>query len=204
MPIEMRGSLQGEGLRVAVVVARFNDFITSRLLDGATAALSQYGVVDEDITVVSVPGSFELPFVAKRLVTSNRHDAVVCLGAVIRGETDHYEHVAGEAAKGIGAAGVSSGVPVIFGVLTTDTVEQAINRAGGKERQSRLQRGSHRNRDGESREADRCGIAARWSEPQLCNYLKTKCVGRELPFDKLRANEVFTDPMCGETRRSVF
>ena len=132
MPTEMRGSLQGEGLRVAVVVARFNDFITSRLLEGATAALSQYGVVDEDITVVSVPGSFEIPFVAKRLAASNHHDAVVCLGAVIRGETDHYEHVAGEAAKGIGAAGVSSGVPVIFGVLTTDTVEQAINRAGGK------------------------------------------------------------------------
>ncbi|MDE2718098.1 MAG: 6,7-dimethyl-8-ribityllumazine synthase [Chloroflexota bacterium] len=132
MPIEMRGSLQGEGLRVAVVVARFNDFITSRLLEGATAALSQYGVADEDITVVSVPGSFEIPFVAKRLAESDRQDAVVCLGAVIRGETDHYEHVAGEAAKGIGAAGVSSGVPVIFGVLTTDTVEQAINRAGGK------------------------------------------------------------------------
>ena len=151
MPIEMRGSLQGEGLRVAVVVARFNDFITSRLLEGATAALSQYGVVDEDITVVSVPGSFEIPFVAKRLAASNRHDAVVCLGAVIRGETDHYEHVAGEAAKGIGAAGVSSGVPVIFGVLTTDgaaTVEQAINRAGREERQPWLQRCGHRNRDG--------------------------------------------------------
>ena len=111
MPIEMQGSLQGEGLRIAVIVARFNDFITSRLLEGATAALSQYGVADENITVVSVPGSFELPFVAKRLATSDRHDAVVCLGAVIRGETDHYEHVAGEAAKGIAAAGMSSGVP---------------------------------------------------------------------------------------------
>ena len=132
MPNEMRGSLQGEGLRVAVIVARFNDFITSRLLEGATAAPTQYGVADEEITVVSVPGSFELPFVAKRLATSDRYDAVVSLGAVIRGETDHYEHVAGEAAKGIAAAGMASGVPVIFGVLTTDTVEQAINRAGGK------------------------------------------------------------------------
>ena len=151
MPIEMRGSLQGDGLRIAVIVARFNDFITSRLLEGATDALTQYGVADENITVVSVPGSFEIPFVAKRLATSDRHDAVVCLGAVIRGETDHYEHVAGEAAKGIAAAAMSSGVPVIFGVLTTDTVEQAINRSGWQERQSRLQRRRHRNRDGEPR-----------------------------------------------------
>ena len=132
MPNELKGSLQGEGLRVAVVVARFNDFITSRLQEGAIAALSQYGVADDDITVVSVPGSFEVPFVAKRLAAANKHDAVICLGAVIRGETDHYEHVAGEAAKGIAAAGMASGVPVIFGILTTDTVEQAINRAGGK------------------------------------------------------------------------
>ena len=132
MPNELKGSLQGEGLKVAVVVARFNDFITSRLLEGAISALSQYGVADDDITVVSVPGSFEVPFVAKRLATANKHDAVVCLGAVIRGETDHYEHVAGEAAKGIAAAAMTSGVPVIFGILTTDTVEQAINRAGGK------------------------------------------------------------------------
>ncbi len=132
MPNELKGSLQGEGLKVAVVVARFNDFITSRLQEGAIAALSQYGVADDDVTVVSVPGSFEVPFVAKRLAAANKYDAVVCLGAVIRGETDHYEHVAGEAAKGIAAAGMASGVPVIFGILTTDTVEQAINRAGGK------------------------------------------------------------------------
>ncbi len=132
MPNELKGSLQGDGLKVAVVVARFNDFITSRLQEGAIAALSQYGVADNDVTVVSVPGSFEVPFVAKRLAAANKHDAVVCLGAVIRGETDHYEHVAGEAAKGIAAAGMASGVPVIFGILTTDTVEQAINRAGGK------------------------------------------------------------------------
>ncbi len=132
MPNELKGSLQGEGLKVAVVVARFNDFITSRLQEGAIAALSQYGIADDDVTVVSVPGSFEVPFVAKRLAAANKHDAVVCLGAVIRGETDHYEHVAGEAAKGIAAAGMASGVPIIFGILTTDTVEQAINRAGGK------------------------------------------------------------------------
>lgn len=132
MAIELQGSLQGEGLRVAVVVAQFNDFVTARLLKGARAALSQHGVSEESVTVVSVPGSFEIPAVAKRLAETGKHDAVVCLGAVIRGETDHYGHVAGEAAKGIAAASMSSAVPVIFGVLTTDTVEQAINRAGGK------------------------------------------------------------------------
>ncbi len=133
MSVEMQGGANGEGLRIAIVVANFNDFITARLLDGARAALARNGVRDDDVTVVSVPGSFELPLVAKKLAESKRHDAVISLGAVIRGETDHYEHVAGEAAKGIANAGLSSGVPVIFGVLTTDTLEQAINRAGGKQ-----------------------------------------------------------------------
>lgn len=133
MSVEMQGGTNGEGLRIAIVVANFNDFITSRLLDGARAALARNGVRDDDVTVVSVPGSFELPLVAKKLAESKRHDAVISLGAVIRGETDHYEHVAGEAAKGIANAGLASGVPVIFGVLTTDTLEQAINRAGGKQ-----------------------------------------------------------------------
>ena len=133
MSVEMQGGTNGEGLRVAIVVATFNDFITSKLLDGARAALARHGVRDDDVSVASVPGSFELPLVAKKLAESGQHDAVICLGAVIRGETDHYEHVAGEAAKGIANAGFSSGVPVIFGVLTTDTLEQAINRAGGKQ-----------------------------------------------------------------------
>ena len=132
MSVELQGGANGAGLRVAVVVANFNDFITSRLLEGARAALARAGARDDDITVVRVPGAFELPLVAKRLAESGQQDAVICLGAVIRGETDHYEHVAGEAAKGIAAAALSSGVPVIFGVLTTDTLEQAINRAGGK------------------------------------------------------------------------
>jgi 6,7-dimethyl-8-ribityllumazine synthase len=130
---DIQGEIQGSGLRIGIVVAKFNDFITSRLLEGAKAALSTHGVREEDITVVSVPGSFELPLVARKMAESGRHDAVICLGAVIRGETDHYEHVAGEAAKGIANASVSSGRPVIFGVLTTDTLEQAINRAGGKQ-----------------------------------------------------------------------
>ncbi len=133
MTQEVRGDLRGQGLRVGVVVARFNDFITSRLLDGAKAALSSHGVRDEDITIASVPGSFEIPLTAKKLAGSGRFDAVICLGAVIRGETDHYEHVAGEAAKGISAVALATRVPTIFAVLTTDTLEQAINRAGGKQ-----------------------------------------------------------------------
>ena len=133
MSVELQGGMSGEGLRVGIVVATFNEFITSKLLDGAQAALARHGVRDDDVTVASVPGSFELPLVAKKLAESGQHDAVICLGAVIRGETDHYEHVAGEAAKGIANAGLNSGVPVIFGVLTTDTLEQAINRAGGKQ-----------------------------------------------------------------------
>ena len=133
MSVELQGGMNGEGLRIGIVVATFNEFITSKLLDGAQAALARHGVRDDDVTVASVPGSFELPLVAKKLAESGQHDAVICLGAVIRGETDHYEHVAGEAAKGIANAGLNSGVPVIFGVLTTDTLEQAINRAGGKQ-----------------------------------------------------------------------
>ena len=133
MSVELQGGSNGEGLRIAVVVATFNDFITSKLLEGALAALERHGVRDGDITIARVPGSFELPLAAKKLAESARHDAVICLGAVIRGETDHYEHVAGEAAKGISNASINSGLPVIFGVLTTDTLEQAINRAGGKQ-----------------------------------------------------------------------
>ena len=133
MSRELKGDLQGEGLKIGLVVARFNEFITSRLLEGAEASLASHGVKDDDVTVASVPGSFELPLIAKKMTESGSYDAVICLGAVIRGETDHYEHVAGEAAKGVAAAAASTGVPVIFGVLTTDTVEQAINRAGGKQ-----------------------------------------------------------------------
>ena len=133
MSVELQGGMNGEGLRIGIVVATFNEFITSKLLDGAQAALARHGVRDDDVSVASVPGSFELPVVAKKMAESGQHDAVICLGAVIRGETDHYEHVAGEAAKGISNAGLNSGVPVIFGVLTTDTLEQAINRAGGKQ-----------------------------------------------------------------------
>lgn len=129
---EYTGSLQGQGVKIAVVVARFNEFVTRKLLEGALAALERHGVNEEDISVFWVPGSFELPLVARTQALSGNYDALVCLGAVIRGETAHFEYVAGQAASGIARASLDSGVPVIFGVLTTDTVEQAINRAGGK------------------------------------------------------------------------
>ena len=129
-PVE--GALDGEGLRVGVVAARFNSLITSRLLAGATAALAECGVRDSDITVAWVPGSFELPLVARKMAASGRFDAVVCLGAVIRGETDHYQHISEAAARGVSRAALDTGVPVIFGVLTTDTAEQAIARSGGE------------------------------------------------------------------------
>ena len=132
MSREVKGDLQGKGLRIGVVVARFNELITSKLLEGTESGLARYGVADDDVTVVRVPGSFEIPVTAKTLAETGRYSAVICLGAVIRGETDHYEHIAGEAAKGIANVSLSTGVPVIFGVLTTDTVEQAMNRAGGK------------------------------------------------------------------------
>ena len=132
MTRRIEGELDGEGLRVGVVVARFNSFVTSRLLAGATAALSECGVRDSDVTVAWVPGSFELPLVASRMAASGKFDAVVCLGAVIRGETDHYQHVSEAAARGVSQAALDTGVPVLFGVLTTDTAEQAIARAGGE------------------------------------------------------------------------
>ena len=132
MPKELKVEMNGQGLRVAVVVARFNEFVTKRLLEGAVETLARHGVRDDDITLAWVPGSFELPVVAKSLGQSGQFDAVICLGAVIRGETDHYEMVANQAAAGISAAGRETGIPTVFGVLTTENMEQAINRAGGK------------------------------------------------------------------------
>lgn len=132
MPKEFRVELDGQGLRVAVVAARFNEFVTRQLLTGALETLVHHGVRDEDISLAWVPGSFELPVVAKALGQSGQYDAIICLGAVIRGETDHYEMVANQAASGISAAGRETGVPTIFGVLTTENMDQAINRAGGK------------------------------------------------------------------------
>ncbi|NLG85425.1 MAG: 6,7-dimethyl-8-ribityllumazine synthase [Firmicutes bacterium] len=128
----VEGLLNGQGLRLAIVVSRFNRFITEHLLGGAVDALTRHGVMDEDITVVWVPGAFEIPAVAKRLALSERYHAVICLGAVIRGATPHFEYVAAEVSKGVAAVALESKVPVVVGVLTTDDIEQAIERAGTK------------------------------------------------------------------------
>ncbi len=132
MPKEIKGDLNGQGLKVAVVAARFNEIITRQLLTGAIDTLTRYGVGDQDISVAWVPGAFELPVVAKCMAKTGRYDSIICLGAVIRGETGHYDMVAGHASGGIGSVGMDTGVPVIFGVLTTENMEQAINRSGGK------------------------------------------------------------------------
>ncbi|HEX2063222.1 MAG TPA: 6,7-dimethyl-8-ribityllumazine synthase [Acidimicrobiales bacterium] len=126
------GSLNGAGLRIAVVCSRFNDLVTERLLRGARDALVRHGTDEGSITEAWVPGAFEIPLAAHRLAASGEFDAVVCLGAVIRGATGHYEHVAGQCAAGIQRAQLDTGVPVVFGVLTTDTVDQALERAGTK------------------------------------------------------------------------
>jgi 6,7-dimethyl-8-ribityllumazine synthase len=126
------GNLTGRGLKFALVVGRFNELISTRLYEGAMDSLKRHEVAEEDIDVAWVPGAFEMPLVAGRLAASKKYDAVVCLGAVIRGGTPHFEYVAGEAAKGIAKVTLETGVPVVFGVLTTDTIEQAIERAGTK------------------------------------------------------------------------
>lgn len=125
--------VDGRGMRVAVVVSRFNERITDALLDGARRALRDRGVADDDVAVAWVPGAFELPLVSKHFATSGTCDAVVCLGAVIRGDTPHFDYVAGEAARGLQQAALDTGVPIVFGVLTTDTLQQALDRVGGCE-----------------------------------------------------------------------
>lgn len=126
------GQLSASGLRFAIVVSRFNSFITERLLAGATDALRRSGAADDTVDVVKVPGSWEVPLVAAELARQHRYDAVICLACVIRGETPHFDYVAAEAAKGVAHAASETGVPVAFGVLTTNTLEQAIDRAGAK------------------------------------------------------------------------
>src|SRR5438067_13039418 len=129
---EYQGQLRRDGLRIAIAASRFNDFITERLLSGARDCLVRHGVDAASITTAWAPGAFELPLVAQRFAASGDYDAVICLGAVIRGATGHYEHIAGQCAAGIERAQLDTGVPVVFGVLTTETVEQAIERAGTK------------------------------------------------------------------------
>ena len=126
------GSLSGQGLSLAIVVSRFNRLVTERLLAGAQDALARHGVDQEKVDVAWVPGSMELPLVARRLAERRRYDAIVCLGAVIRGETPHFDYVASQAAAGLSRVALDSGVPTIFGVITANTLEQALERAGGK------------------------------------------------------------------------
>ena len=126
------GAFDGRGLRIGIVAARFNDFIVSRLVAGALDALRSHGVADADVTVVRVPGALEIPLAAKTLAESGRHDAIVCLGCVIRGETSHYDQVASEVSRGTALAALDSGRPVAFGVITAEDLEQAIQRAGAK------------------------------------------------------------------------
>jgi len=127
-----QGNLLAKGLKFAIVVSRFNNFVTERLLSGALDALSRTGAESEDIEIIRVPGSWEMPVVAAELARQKRHDAIICLGAIIRGETPHFDYIASEAAKGLAQVALESGVPIAFGVLTTNTLEQAIDRAGAK------------------------------------------------------------------------
>jgi len=126
------GELQAKGLRFAIIVSRFNDFITNKLLDGAIDALLRHGATEQDIEIIKVPGSFEIPLTAKKIAEKKTHDAIICLGTIIRGATPHFEYIASEVAKGIAIVSLETGIPVTFGVITADTIEQAVERAGTK------------------------------------------------------------------------
>lgn len=128
----IEGNVIGSDIKVGIVAARFNEFIVNKLIGGAQDALVRHGVADEDITLAYVPGAFEIPLVAKKMAQSGKYDAVICLGAVIRGATSHYDYVCAEVSKGVASVSLEAGIPVIFGVLTTDNIEQAIERAGTK------------------------------------------------------------------------
>lgn len=128
----LEGNLMAQGIRVGIIVARFNEFIGSKLLSGALDGLKRHGANEKDISVVWVPGAFEIPLIAKKMAQSKEYDAIICLGAVIKGSTDHYDYVCAEVSKGIAAIGLSEELPVMFGVLTTNNIEQAIERAGTK------------------------------------------------------------------------
>lgn len=128
----IEGNLIAENLKIAIVAGRFNEFITSKLIGGALDALKRHGAQEDDLEMVWVPGAFEIPLIAKKLASQQKYDAIICLGAVIRGATPHFDFVSSEVSKGVASVGLETGVPVIFGVLTTDTIDQAIERAGTK------------------------------------------------------------------------
>lgn len=128
----LEGKLVADGARIGIVAARFNEFIVSKLVSGAEDGLVRHGVNENDITLAWVPGAFEIPVIAKKMAESGRYDAVICLGVVIRGATSHYDYVCSEVSKGVAAVGMETGVPTLFGILTTDNIEQAVERAGTK------------------------------------------------------------------------
>jgi 6,7-dimethyl-8-ribityllumazine synthase len=128
----IEGELQAKGLKFGIVISRFNDFITSKLLDGAVDALLRHGTEEDDIDIFKVPGSFEIPMVAKKVALKGTYNAIICLGTVIRGATPHFEYIAAEVSKGIASASMETGVPIAFGIITSDTIEQAVERAGTK------------------------------------------------------------------------
>jgi 6,7-dimethyl-8-ribityllumazine synthase len=132
MPQIIDGTLSARGKKFGIIVSRFNDFITSKLVDGALDALIRSGAKDQDIVIVKVPGAFEIPLAAQKMAVAKKYDAIICLGAVIRGATSHYDYVCAEVSKGIASVSLDTGVPVMFGILTTETIEQAIERAGTK------------------------------------------------------------------------
>ncbi len=132
MPQIIEASLKAEGKKFGIIAGRFNDFITEKLVAGAIDALTRSGADEKDITLVKVPGAFEIPLISKKMAASNKYDAIICLGAVIRGATSHYDYVCAEVSKGIASVSLDSGIPVMFGILTTETIEQAIERAGTK------------------------------------------------------------------------
>ena len=132
MPRIIEGQLVSKGKKYGIAVSRFNEFISSKLLGGAIDALTRHGVKDDEITVAWAPGSFEIPVVVKKMAQSGKYDAVIALGAIIRGSTPHFDYVAAEASKGVAHVGLDAGIPVLFGILTTDTIEQAVERAGTK------------------------------------------------------------------------
>ncbi len=128
----IEGNLIAKGKKFAVIASRFNSFITDKLVEGALDALKRHDAEEKDISIIKVPGAFEIPYLAAKIAKSKKYDAIICVGAIIRGNTPHFDYVAAEAAKGVAAASLDSGVPVIFGILTTDSIEQAIERAGTK------------------------------------------------------------------------
>ena len=132
MPLIIEAGLTAQGKKFGIIAARFNDFITARLVEGAMDALTRSGADEKDITIVKVPGAFEIPLIAKKMADQKKYDAIICLGAVIRGATSHYDYVCAEVSKGIATVSMGADVPVMFGILTTETIEQAIERAGTK------------------------------------------------------------------------